>query len=269
MNKKILVTGSEGFIGSHTVDTLEDYGYDVREFDIARDPEEDASHWDSLHKLFEENDFYHVVHLAAEADVWTEDYTDIYRNNVQAVFNVAKLCRDNDVSLTFTTSIAEDNPTNAYAGSKLVGSRILKDMSDLSDDFDYSILTLPNVVGEGHDKGQVYHMISQAINDGEIEVWGNGEIKRSYVDVKNVAEAIQTQIEGDKFGGCTLATADFTNEEVAKIIQQRLSEEHNMDVETSKIEKEPPSPKHLTADEYIIGHDVKKVISRQVDWMVE
>jgi UDP-glucose 4-epimerase len=60
---KILVTGSEGFIGSHLVEKLVNSGYDVLGFDIRKNPFQDVTNVNSTN--WHEHKVDVVVHLAA------------------------------------------------------------------------------------------------------------------------------------------------------------------------------------------------------------
>ena len=72
---KILVTGGLGFIGSNLVKELRSRGHDFWFCDLtySHDPKSircDVSKYRQVERLFEQNDFEYVYHLAAEYGRW-------------------------------------------------------------------------------------------------------------------------------------------------------------------------------------------------------
>ena len=79
-SKKILVTGGSGFIGTNLVAELESRGHEVIAADLLNTDREhyiraDVRNFRQLERIFENNTFDYVYHLAAEYGRWNgEDY---------------------------------------------------------------------------------------------------------------------------------------------------------------------------------------------------
>lgn len=233
----ILVTGSNGFIGSHLVAHLSELGHSVEEFDIQLDDTQTVADYDALKTAVQRNET--VIHLSAVADVWDTDKTKLFDANILGVRNIARAVEETSTELLFTSSITATNPTNLYAKTKEIGEDILAQSTG-----DVKWVRLTNVVGCGTQKGQVAAMVQQAQDESRIEVWGNGSITRSYVSVQTVCEELTALLDSPETGyRKTIASKSMTNRAVADMIADASETE----IEIEEISKMPPSPKSLVA----------------------
>lgn len=102
--KRILVTGSNGFIGQRLVGTLRKKGFIVEEFDLHIG---DISTYS-----FEYDHLDHVVHLASLVFVpasW-ENPVSFYQTNVMGTVNVLELCRKLNCPVTYLSSYVYGTP---------------------------------------------------------------------------------------------------------------------------------------------------------------
>jgi nucleoside-diphosphate-sugar epimerase len=105
MSESVLITGADGFIGTHLVKALRAAGYVVhthsaQDGDIARDP-----------LRVEAVD--HVFHLAARTfvpDSWSSPLA-FYQTNVLGTVNVLEFCRSSGASVTLMSSYVYGRPT--------------------------------------------------------------------------------------------------------------------------------------------------------------
>lgn len=235
---KTLVTGSEGFIGSHVLSHLEDpvrydleLGHDIRT------------------KIKIDEDIDRIIHLAAEADVISPWYS-VYAHNVVGTKHVLDLADRKNADLIFASSMAVDQP-HAYGRSKKIGEEMIKGA-----EVDAKIYRIANVVGEGspRGRGQVGTLIDQAFQ-GEIRPWGNGMITRSFVDVRDVARIMANGEEYEE-----LASWTSTNNMISNIVAQAVDQ----DVDIKPVEGED-IPEELTMDKTVTpSRSLKDAIEAQV-----
>ena len=83
-SKKVLVTGGAGYVGSHVVKQLGQAGYEIVVYDnlstgvahavlYGKLVVGDLSDTEKLAQLFEQHDFYAVLHLAARSEEYTSE----------------------------------------------------------------------------------------------------------------------------------------------------------------------------------------------------
>ena len=131
MTKRILITGSNGFIGRNLKSELQKKGYQVEDFNTEQGDIADTK--------LEYKNISHVFHLAGKSfvpDSWKYP-EEFKRVNVEGTRNVLEFCKENRVSLTFISSyvygtpkmlpINEMHPINAfnpYAESKILAEEL-------------------------------------------------------------------------------------------------------------------------------------------------
>ena len=188
---KILVTGGNGYIGSHTCVELLNNGYEVVILDnfsnskrenlskikqiIGKDftfYEGNMIDEDILDKIFTENKIDAVIDFAAYKAVGesVEKPVEYYTNNVSTVlvllsamkkYNVKKLVFSSSATvygdpevLPITEDCKTGNTTNPYGTSKLFVEQILKDLYKSDNTFDIAILRYFNPIG-AHSSGLI------------------------------------------------------------------------------------------------------------------
>lgn len=241
---KVLVTGHAGYIGGVLADHLADDGHEVVGFDNAADPDDDIRDLDRLQAVFAEHDFDVVYHIAADADVWTDDWRYLVENNVMGTVNVVDAADEAGVPVVFSSSIAAADQVNRYGHSKHLAERAISEYDGVT------TVRFPNVIGGAAPRGQAQSMIEQAL-DGEIEVWGNGDIVRPYVDVGDLATFLSDLGRGSFDVATPAAVSSYaaTNEDVGERIQRIVAAETGAEPALSIIDRTPPSPMELAAED--------------------
>lgn len=218
-NKKVLVTGGHGFVGSHLVNKLEELGAEV----IApRQADYDLVEGDQVRKLYAENPCDMVIHLAAVVGgiganrqhpgkffyenlmMGTQLMHEAYKNKVPKFVAIGTIC-----SYPKYTPIPfkEEDLWNGYpeetnAPYGLAKKMMLVQSQGYRQEYDFnSIFLLPvNQYGPGDNFDlDTSHVIPalvrkcvEAVDSGaeHIEVWGDGSPTREFLYVKDTVEAI-------------------------------------------------------------------------------
>ncbi|NJO38492.1 MAG: UDP-glucose 4-epimerase, partial [Rhizobiales bacterium] len=170
--RKLLVTGGAGYVGSHVVKALVGHGEDVVVFDnlstgfawAVPDAElvvGDLGDRQALERLFARRRFAAVLHFAAH--IWVgesvRDPARYYRNNVANALNLFETASRHGVAHVIFSSTAavygepdadlldETLPTapiNPYGASKMMAERVLADIA-LASGMTFAILRYFNV----------------------------------------------------------------------------------------------------------------------------
>ena len=189
MNKKILVTGGAGYIGSHTCVELLSRDFDVVVLDNLSNSKVEALNRvklitkkdlrfyqgdildnNILDKVFTENDIYAVIHFAGLKAVGESTVIPLkyYDNNISGTVNLLENMQKHNVkNIIFSSSatvygdqetqpIKEtailQEPTNPYGKTKLFIEYILKDLYKSDNSWNIVILRYFNPIG-AHESG--------------------------------------------------------------------------------------------------------------------
>ncbi len=198
----ILITGSQGFIGSHLYDAIPkciglDKDFKGREQLYIKSNLLDYSQlfWDIKNYEIE-----YVLHNAAIPSVPAsyDDPMKTYINNVNASVNLIKACKINKVKkiiFASSSSVMGDSP---YGHSKKIIEEIL-DKSGLN----YTILRYFNVVGPRQRENVASIMLKQILKDEPVTIFGDGSTTRDFSYVQNVVNA-NLKALNQKYDGQTL-----------------------------------------------------------------
>ncbi|MEJ2617889.1 MAG: NAD-dependent epimerase [Ignavibacteriaceae bacterium] len=230
MNKKILITGTAGFIGFHLskklcgsgwevagLDNLNNY-YDVNlkkdRLDILSPDKNfkfhkiDLGDREAVKKLFAEEKFDYVVNLAAQAGVRYSlinpySYID---SNISGFLNILEGCRHNPVKhliyassssvygantrMPFSVHDNVDHPVSLYAATKKANELMAHSYSNL-----YKIKTTGlrffTVYGPWGRPDMALFIFTKNIIEGKpIDIFNNGKMKRDFTYVDDIVDGI-------------------------------------------------------------------------------
>lgn len=222
---KVLVTGGEGFIGSHLVDSLTEKGYGVFSLDnqSAISNEQfynknkkatyynfDILNYELLIALFKKSKFDVVFHLAAESRIQPtlENPRQACLTNFIGTQNILQCSRITKVKRILYSSTSSayglKNPCpqredmtsdclNPYSVSKVAGEELCKMYNNL-----WGVKTVIfryfNVYGERHPIKGVYApvigiFLRQKRNNEPMTIIGSGSQRRDFTHVKDVVRA--------------------------------------------------------------------------------
>ena len=199
--KKVLITGSEGFVGKNLMRYLKDYSYVLKTNDQANDLKLSES-W----KQFGKCDC--LIHLAGKSFVpksWEEPGKFI-ENNILLITNALEYCRINKTKLIFLSSylygnckilpIKEDSPieaNNPYALTKLLSEKLCHFYKE-NFQLNHLILRVFNLYGPGQPNN---FLLSKIINQAKYEKFillESLQPKRDYIYIDDLCSAIVKSI---------------------------------------------------------------------------
>ena len=244
MAKIALVTGGNGFIGSHLVGKLVDEGFKV--YALHRKP---GSHNPRFNQLIAEGkvvsvlgdvkDFdysqlpekpEYIFHVAGKVSVWgkLDDFMEINYNGTNRLLEYAKNIRP--VCFTYFSSTAvygyngyvnlsEDAPKepfkNPYSISKLATENLVKDYCT-ENKLNYLIVRPGNVYGE-YDYTSA-HEIYTRVKHGKMMMCAKGKYKSCFVYVKNLVDAVVYLAKDEKNYNTDYNLTDGHNETLFEML---------------------------------------------------
>lgn len=207
--KKILITGSSGYIGSHLAKMLMDtMKYEVHGLDI-NEPQY------QMHKFYRQDvnrqftideEFDAVIHLAALVRVGESERMPIqyYITNLNGTMNVINKVKTKN--FIFSSTGAAQDCNSAYGISKRAAEDVVREYCTQHRKQDYTIFRFYNVVGSDgfeptNPEGLMCKLI-EAKDTGSFTIYGNdypntsdGTCVRDYVHVNEICEALKEAIE--------------------------------------------------------------------------
>ncbi len=196
---KVSVTGSEGYIGKHLVQMLNQnkiydvHTIDLLDFNSLNHVQVDVTNQNHIKRLVESYDA--IVHLAALVRVGesVKNPSKYYNTNVNGTYNILKniVCGN----FIFASTGAASEPNSPYGFSKRVAEDIVGELAD-----SYNIFRFYNVIGsDGFPPTNPDGLMSKLIDatkTGEFRIYGrdynttDGTCMREYVHVNDICSAI-------------------------------------------------------------------------------
>jgi UDP-glucose 4-epimerase len=189
---KILVTGSEGYIGQHLVKKL---GI-AESLDIKGNP---TWIWDIRKSIDLDEEYDVVIHLAALVQVGesVKDPYSYYETNINGTINVLTGIKTKHFILASTG--AAESLNSPYALSKKACEELVVQYAT-NNDINYTIFRFYNVIGSDGFKPTnpdgLFFALIRAIETGEFNIYGSdyntkdGTAIRDYVHVNQICDAI-------------------------------------------------------------------------------
>ncbi|MFH1140820.1 MAG: NAD-dependent epimerase/dehydratase family protein [Chloroflexota bacterium] len=289
-DKKALVTGGAGFIGSHLVDRLVQDGSRVAVVDNLATGRRENVHPSALFhcvdlrapdlaEVFGKERPQVVFHLAAQTSVVrsVEEPAEDARNNILGSINLLEQCRRFGVERFIYSSTggalygepeklpcAETHPVrplSPYGASKYAVEIYVHYFGRLAG-FRYTILRYGNVYGprqDPHGEAGVIAMFAKRMLEGrEVVIFGDGNQERDFVYVSDVVEANVKTLEQEENESYNIGTGTGTS---VNTVFERLAQIVNYD---KPPRYEPPRPGEV----YKIYLDVRKA-RRSLGWVAE
>ena len=277
-NKKILITGGAGFIGSHIVDELINDNEITIIDNLTTGSIKNLKYPEHENLNFIEGDIReinfddftsgtdYIFHLAAMASVplSVEKPMECNDINVNSTVKLLKSAVDNDVKkivFSSSSSVYGENrnmplketeqpmPTSPYAASKASCELYLRTFYE-SYGLNYIALRYFNVFGPRQDKNSQYaavipNFISALLEGKPAEIYGDGEQTRDFVYIGDIAQANINSCKSDYNGIINIASGKkLTINELYEIVKNALGSE----LKPKYLPKRPGDIKHSLAD---------------------
>jgi UDP-glucuronate 4-epimerase len=312
--KNLLVTGGAGFIGSHLVDRLLTTAVErvnvVDDFNDFYDPsikranihehlddpryrisEVDIRDRAALERVFENNNFDCIVHLAARAGVRPslsepQLYTE---TNINGTLNLLELARHKSIKqFVFGSSssvyginakvpFSEDDPIrqpiSPYAATKGSGELLCHTYSHL-----YGLrcicLRFFTVYGPRQRPDLAIHKFAKLISQGKpIPVFGDGSTRRDYTYIDDIIDGIMAAIDYDKSDYEVFNLGESRTVELRELIsllEKELDAHATIDRQPSQPGDVPQTFADISKARALLGYDPKTPIEaglhRFVEW---
>ncbi len=177
---KVIVTGSEGFIGRALAAHLRDNGAEVIGID-RKNGVEVMEYFDTARRL---RRFDAVFHLAAQTSVFNNDREQIEHDNIRSFMSVCDACRYVGVKLVYaSSSTANDgNFTSLYGISKRFDEEYARCYNPHA-----TGIRFHNVYGPSPRQGTLLWYL---LNQDSVKLYNNGENVRHFTYIEDIVRSI-------------------------------------------------------------------------------
>ncbi|WP_333655112.1 NAD-dependent epimerase/dehydratase family protein [Dissulfurispira sp.] len=206
---EIIVFGGAGFLGSHVADALSEAGhrvriYDIREYQYINPTQEmivgDILDQSRVRKALDGVDIVYNFAGIADIDEASRKPIETVQYNILGntiLLEEAKRAKVRRFVYASTVYVFSDSGS-FYRCSKSACEHYI-DVYQKQYGLDYTILRYGTLYGSRADmRNSVYRFINQALTEGKITYYGDGNEIREYINVRDAAEA-SVEILDDKF----------------------------------------------------------------------
>lgn len=240
--KKAVITGGSGFLGSHLADALQDAGYGVFIYDLKESPwiregqtmvVGDLMDSQKLSEAIEGAEY--VYHLGGIADIGqaAADPVATVQCNIIGTTNVLEACRHAGVKrLMFGSTVYVYSDQGSFYRVTKQASEALIEAYNEKYDLEYTILRYGSLYGpRAQDWNGLKGIVKQAVTTGRVVYKGTGKERREYIHVVDAAR-LSVEALGPEFAhACLMLTGTqvLNSYELLETINELLG--GNVDVE--------------------------------------
>lgn len=194
---KLLVTGSNGFLGQHLVKSLQSRGHVLTSYDLLKNNDTsnsiigDLADKDKISDVVKNFDM--VIHLGAISDIdeCQNNPQDAINVNLLGTINLLNACVKNNVkNFVFASSIyVNGSEGGIYRYTKQSSELIINEYGKIFD-IKYLILRYGSLYGPGSNENNgLYRIIKNALENSYVSYEGNKDTTREYIHVVDAATA--------------------------------------------------------------------------------
>ena len=241
--RKVIVTGATGFIGKYVVSQLIQSGYTVIGVShhgnhVKRDGyipmTIDIKNEDEITEIFNQNSPCEgMIHLAADIDMIGSANT--IKTNCLGTYYLAKLAVRNQMKFFIYMSsipvigkpvrlpIDETHPiapATLYHITKFAGEQIVNQIC--GNFMNTMVFRISSPIGIHMNQGNYLSvLLAKCSENKDIEVYGQGLRVQNYIDVRDIAEALQCGIKAEKSGLYLISgNKSISNRELAELCKE-------------------------------------------------
>jgi len=279
---KVLILGSEGFVGNNLVDGLSK-NHQVLCADLVPTSnhsnynEFDITDLSSVEKIVKDVDV--VIDLVAHSLVSSLDETiDNAKINILGLLNVLESCRKNGIKKIIFTSassligipnsekVSETHPAipkTAYGITKLASEHYLRLYNELYG-INYVIFRFFNIYGPYQKNGLIPTLYNRIINDQPLTVFGKGDQIRDYVFIEDIISFFDKAISSSQTCNKIFNMGTGKGTTIIKIIEI-LSKALEINPKIVYQSERPGEIGNFVADTSQLNLDFQKIPSTSVD----
>lgn len=195
---KAIVFGGSGFLGSHVADALLKAGYEVAIFDMKLSPYLKPGQEMIIGNIMDKKAVQNsvsgcniVYNFAGVADIEKAKEKPVKTVEINILGNTIILdaCRENNVKrFVFASSLYVYSKTGSFYRSSKQACELIIENYHEDYGLPYTILRYGSLYGPRADETNwIYKVINQAITEGKITRYGDGEELREYIHVEDAA----------------------------------------------------------------------------------
>ena len=194
--KRILILGSSGQIGAYLTEYFKKKDYDVREFDIVNDDEQDIRKFENpnLHAAVATADFIFFLAFDVGGSRYLKKYQhtfDFIHNNSRIMVNAFEYIKRYEKPFVFASSQMSNMGHSPYGVLKNVGELYTKSLNGLVVKF-WNIYGIEKDMDKSH---VITDFIKKGFETGTIDMITDGTEEREFLYAEDCCEALETVMD--------------------------------------------------------------------------
>ena len=211
MNKKVVIFGGSGFLGSYVADELTRRNYDVTIADIQQSQYLQSSQefekvnvldMDNIKTIIKDANIVYNFVAIANLDDAIHDPINAMNINVMGNLNILEACKQNGNIERFvyaSSAYALSNEGSFYGISKQSSEKLTEEYYKRYG-LKYTVIRYGSLYGErASHNNYIYNLLSDAIKNKELHYKGDGEDLREYIHAADAAKLSVDILEDEKY----------------------------------------------------------------------